>query len=56
MKCSQKQRLLEVVKTSYKIIMRRERRDRRERRERSRRRRRRRWDKSVYFHVEFAGF
>jgi len=49
--------LLEVVKTSYKIIMRRERRDRRERRERSRRRRRRRrWDKSVYFHVKFAGF
>jgi len=34
------------------------RRDRRERRERSRRRRRRRrrWDKSVYFHVKFAGF
>jgi len=32
------------------------RRGRRERRARSRRRRRRRWDKSVYFHVEFAGF
>jgi len=32
------------------------RRERRDRRERSRRRRRRRWDKSVYFHVEFAGF